>query len=82
MADPVGGHRGGQELLAGLTAHTTVLAWGARVPGNREEEALALFARHFPHKALWCLGRTPAGHPRHPLYVRQSQSLERWENAG
>lgn len=70
-ADSVtGGHRGDQELLAACTADMVVLAWGAKVPFKRDHEALRLFAQHFPAVPLYCLERTKAGSPRHPLYVR------------
>jgi len=44
-----------------------VAAWGAhRVKGhwNRGEQVVGLIGR-----PLYCLGKTKAGHPRHPLYV-------------
>ncbi len=77
-ADPVGGSRGTCELLTGCTAHLTVAAWGASVPLARDTAVLTLIAQRFPGKELWCLGRTKAGKPRHPLYVRASQPLERF----
>ena len=73
--DPLGGGRGDVELLAGCTAHTTVAAWGASVPFNRDKTALALIARTFPDKVLYCLGLTKRGHPRHPLYVARTEPL-------
>lgn len=30
-------------------------------------------------RELWCLGRTKAGHPRHPLYLKSDTPLERFE---
>jgi hypothetical protein len=65
-----GGQRGDQELLAACTADLTVVAWGAAVPFERDRQALAMFAEHFPGVPLYCLGKTKAGKPRHPLYVR------------
>lgn len=62
--------RGNSELLAGCTADLLVAAWGAGVPYSRDREALNLFAASFPDKAIFCLGITKHGHPRHPLYVK------------
>lgn len=73
--DPAGGPRGDIELLAGCTAHTTVVAWGAFVPFQRDRQVLALIAQAFPDKHLMCLGVTNQGRPRHPLYVPKTQPL-------
>jgi hypothetical protein len=35
-------------------------------------------ARIFAGRALWCLGTTKDGHPRHPLYVAAKQPLVPW----
>ena len=73
--DPAGGDRGENELLAGLTAHLTVLAWGAFVPFERQAKVLYLFRSVFRGKLLYCLGLTKKEFPRHPLYVRKTQQL-------
>jgi hypothetical protein len=70
--DPTGGHRGNAELRAAMTADTVVVAWGAKVPFGRDREAMAILSG----TPLYCLGRTKAGHPRHPLYVRKDRELE------
>lgn len=49
-----------------------VAAWGAHPQVNRACDPLPLA---FDWK---CLGRTQAGHPRHPLYVRSDQPLEEY----
>lgn len=73
--DPIGKARGDVELVAGLTAHKVVAAWGAAVPLRRDRQVLALFRQTRPDVTLWCLGTTKAGMPRHPLYVKASQPL-------
>jgi hypothetical protein len=70
-----GGERGDMELLTSATADLLVAAWGASVPFGRDKEAMAMFARHFPEKKIYCLGLTKNGHPRHPLYVRRNAKL-------
>lgn len=52
----------------------TVAAWGA----HAAHRAIAPHtpARIVVHRPMQCLGRTQAGHPRHPLYVRGDQPLE------
>ena len=79
VQDPVGGSRGNAELLAGCTAHITVVAWGSYVPWDRDRSALAMIEAHFPGKQLLCLGITKHGKPRHPLYVPASQPLVPYE---
>lgn len=68
---PTGGQRGDSALANAITAHTTVVAWGAKVPFLRDAEALKMFRGH----PLWCLGTTKHGKPRHPLYVKREQPL-------
>lgn len=72
--DPVGGRRGNIQLRLAATAHTTVVAWGAKVPFGRDRVALEMFG----NQPLWCLGTTKLGHPRHPLYVRAEQPLVKY----
>jgi len=64
-----GGNRGDSELLTACTADLVVVAWGTNVPLGRDQFALGLFRNCFPDVALYCLGTTKRGHPRHPLYV-------------
>lgn len=71
-----GGTRGDSELLVSLTADLVVLAWGASVPFNRDQQALGLFNMAAPRRSLHCLGLTKGGHPRHPLYVRADAELQ------
>lgn len=72
--DPVG-PQGDTHIHVAKSCHTLVLAWGAGVPKHRDRQVLAMLAG----KPLWCLGKTKAGHPRHPLYVRADQPLERFD---
>lgn len=66
VADIVG-PRGDVELVAAKTADLVVAAWGAGgAYRGRDKEAMALLAG----KPLFCLRKTSAGHPQHPLYVR------------
>lgn len=74
-----GGARGDSELLAALTADLVVLAWGANVPFNRDREALKIFRDAAPAKPLWCLGKTKAGNPRHPVRLASDTLLQRFE---
>ncbi|MCQ4189429.1 DUF1643 domain-containing protein [Methylocystis suflitae] len=78
--DPIGPEN--WRTLVGLAAQAIaqslpiICAWGAQVRGDRVDEALRMF--HASGARLACLGRTRRGAPRHPLYVRASQSLERF----
>lgn len=52
-------------------AQMVVAAWGAHEFATPRAKRVHLGA------AVHCLGRTKAGHPRHPLYVPARQGLER-----
>ncbi len=55
----------------------TVCAWGAHADtgrAGRAGEVLALLRR--TDVTPMCLGRTKAGHPRHPLYLPAAATLE------
>jgi hypothetical protein len=60
-------------------AHLVVVAWGnihRRLGPGRHVDAL--LAQIPPGRGPWCLGRTAAGAPRHPLYVKNDTPLEPW----
>jgi hypothetical protein len=48
-----------------------VAAWGTHCSKMREEQIL-----HFIGKPVHCLGKTKAGHPKHPLYSRRDTQPE------
>lgn len=50
-----------------------ICAWGVHGGGSNRGLALLQQAYRGP---LHCLGRTKAGHPRHPLYVPSTQEFE------
>lgn len=56
-------------------AGLVICAWGAGMPGNQRHRLHPEMYREGP---VWCLGKTKGGHPRHPLYVRADQPLERF----
>lgn len=53
-----------------------VCAWGANAEQARVNEFLELMKDC--DCRLWCLGTTKDGSPRHPLYVKASQPLIKW----
>lgn len=55
-----------------LNAGLVVCAWGANARPDRLRPEL------YREGSVWCLGKTKDGHPRHPLYVRADQPLERF----
>ena len=69
-----------QALLAAVdTAALVIAAWGAHPrAAHRARQVLQLLDEHrgSAPRALMCLGRTAAGHPRHPLYLRRDTPLE------
>ena len=48
-----------------------VAAWGAHCPTEREREVCEVIGQ-----TVHCLGRTKAGHPKHPLYLRADTQPE------
>lgn len=56
-----------------------VCAWGTKAREDRVRQAVEILRS--AGARLWCLGKTKAGHPRHPLYVRGDQPMEAWEPA-
>ncbi len=54
-----------------------VCAWGCRGALHAADEtAIDIMRGVGPSVVLKCLGKTKAGHPRHPLYLRRDQPLE------
>ncbi len=64
-ADPIGS--GNDEALSYRATQVglIVAAWGAHCNQQREEEVCGAIMR-----PIYCLGKTKAGRPRHPLYLR------------
>lgn len=52
-----------------------VAAWGANARPDRVEQVLRVVGAY----RLQCLGTTKDGHPRHPLYVRNTTPLQPWQ---
>ncbi len=71
---PTGGAAGTRSLAAATSADQIVVAWGAFVPFGRSRFANDLLSS----QSLMCLGTTKSGMPRHPLYVKAGQTLERF----
>lgn len=64
-------------------ADTVVVAWGAAVPTVLRREAERRIRSILRRcgalgRTPWCLSTTRDGHPRHPLYVPASTTLQPW----
>jgi hypothetical protein len=70
-ADPVGSANHRYVVRALGRADLVIAAWGG-APLARSRDPFARLLRGAP---VYCLGRTCAGAPRHPLYVRASTRL-------
>ena len=55
----------------------TIVGWGAYHSLRTRDLVVHRIALNL-NKQLHCLGRTKAGHPRHPLYIRKDTPLEPW----
>lgn len=74
---PVGPENDAQLMLAASQADRVLCGWGvhgAHMGRAGQVEALLRGGG----TALWHLGRTKAGHPRHPLYVGYARAMQPW----
>jgi hypothetical protein len=68
-----------QHLRSALRGNDLVVcAWGADEGPIRGRSAVVAALALDEGQALWCLGTTQSGAPRHPLYVRGDQPLIPW----
>ncbi|OUL27295.1 hypothetical protein BV378_11765 [Nostoc sp. RF31YmG] len=70
VSEPIGSDNNLYLLAAAERAKLIILAWG--IHGSflkRDRTVLNLFSSR---QCLYCLGRTKAGHPRHPLWLDSS----------
>lgn len=73
VADPIGQENDLHLLHVQSRVETIVVAWGNWGSfQQRNKTVLSLLANH---PAIYCLGLTRLGHPRHPLYVRGDTAL-------
>lgn len=79
-ADPIGPENDEHLAAMATEADVIVAAWGAdkQVASRGRQVAEILFGNFY----VQCLGKTAAGHPRHPLYLPKSVSLQSYRRAG
>lgn len=77
VLDPVGPDNDAWIATAATEADLVIAAWGTHAGSERAAAVLELLG----HATVWCLGRTKAGHPRHPLYVPAKTPLELFQPA-
>lgn len=51
-------------------------AWGAHAEGLARVDEVRAILRRYPMLPIFCLGRTKAGEPRHPLYLSNGTPFE------
>lgn len=64
-------------LLHVLCCGLVIVAWGAHAWARGRLAQVREIGVTVP-SIFWCLGRTKAGAPKHPLYVRADAPLELW----
>ncbi len=62
-----------------MISEIAVAAWGGSCPTQGGVPLLSFTRDNLPTRALWCLGRTQSGEPRHPLYVKGDTPLMEFE---
>lgn len=75
QADPIGPHNAKTIEAAIHRCDVVICAWGAYPPARQHATAILNAVRaHRP--ALYCFGKTKAGAPKHPLYIKSGTPLE------
>ncbi|MSR32228.1 MAG: DUF1643 domain-containing protein [Gemmataceae bacterium] len=75
QADPVGPKNDTWIALWGKKANRVVACWGIHGSfAERDKEVIP-----FLGKEIYCMGRTKSGQPRHPLYLKASQRLQKFQ---
>lgn len=74
-AEPIGPNN--NDSIAGAVSRCDIpiCAWGAHpMAGNRAGEVRSIIRSYRP--AVFCLGKTKSGAPKHPLYIKSGTQLE------
>ena len=79
-ADPIGPENDDAIVAACHWADTVVCAWGTHGEHLSRGPAAEALMRE-TGKALYSLGLSKAGHPKHPLYISYAQQPLIWESA-
>lgn len=75
VGDPVGPNND-DTLLLECVGRKVVCAWGANARADRVGDVRTLL--QLCGADAWCLGTTNTGAPRHPLYIKADQPLQRY----
>lgn len=78
-ADPVGSNNDTFILAQAYASETIVAAWGSHGPHRGRSFEVRRLLKNFK---LYCLGKTNAGEPKHPLYLAAKTKLQTFTNAG
>jgi hypothetical protein len=78
--DPVGPRNDSVLRQAAQKAELTVVAWGTG--GALRQRGAYVATTLLAGCALYCVGHTRAGHPRHPLYVPKNALVTRYGGPG
>ncbi|MES2347075.1 MAG: DUF1643 domain-containing protein [Pseudomonadota bacterium] len=70
------GPRNAEFIRQSVEGRDVVVAWGAHRRATVDVVRSAAEVLHAHAAAIYCLGRTKDGSPRHPLYVRADQPFE------
>lgn len=81
LADASNGDTDRHIAAAAVECGKIVVGWGAYGDRDWVKERVGSVVRLLAHYGvdMWCVGKTKSGCPRHPLYVKSSAELVRWE---
>ena len=78
VEDPLGPEWAQMTELWVRKAQKVVACWGADPMARKAHAEAVEFFGYMQGLSLWCLGKTKDGYPRHPLYIRSDQPLEKY----
>lgn len=77
-ADPIGPKNDAAIMAAVGRCDLVICAWGAHpMTGRRSRDVWHMIRSSRP--AVFCLGTTKAGHPKHPLYIKSGTPLTNYK---
>lgn len=78
--DPIGPRNMDTIEGAVMRCDVAICAWGAHHMAARDQSINVKNAIRSRRPAIYCLGKTKAGYPKHPLYIKSGTPIEVFHN--